>query len=98
MAFFIVAAVKSSNLKQESSSSSEKTVPVGVLEPSQPTRLVGPGRGVGPVGPRGIQGATGAKQTLVEETVPSDCNLLWIVIEENKSGNQSGIQAVLCKI
>jgi hypothetical protein len=41
--------------KGRSSSSSEKAVPVGVLEPSQPIRLVGPERRVGPVGPRGLQ-------------------------------------------
>jgi hypothetical protein len=39
--------------KSRSSSSSEKAVRVGVQEPSQPSRLVGLGRRVGPVGPRG---------------------------------------------
>jgi hypothetical protein len=42
--------------KGRSSSGSEKAVRVEVQESSQPSRLVGPRRGAGPVGPRGIQG------------------------------------------
>jgi hypothetical protein len=54
-------------------SSSEKTVPVGVLEPSQPIRLVGPGRRVGPVGLRGVQGTASVKQ---KESDPSELSVL----------------------
>jgi hypothetical protein len=65
--------VRSSSRVQEqfkgrSISSSEKAARVEVQESSQPSRLVGPGRRVGPVDPRGVQGAISA----VEETVPSD--------------------------
>jgi hypothetical protein len=49
-----------------SSSSSEKAVGVEVQEPSQSSRLVGPGRSVGLVGPRGIQGTVSAKQKLLK--------------------------------
>jgi hypothetical protein len=44
--------------------------------PSQPSRLAGPGRRVGPVGSAGIQGTTSA----AEETVSIDFNFLWLVI------------------
>jgi hypothetical protein len=71
--------------KVRSSSSSEKAVRVGVLEPSQPSHLAGPGRRDGPVGPREILGTTSA----VKETASSDCNLLWLVIEVNKSSFKS---------
>jgi hypothetical protein len=50
---------------------------VGVQETGQPSRLVGPGRRVGPVGPRGTQvTASGMFVQSVEETNLSDCNLL----------------------
>jgi hypothetical protein len=53
--------------KGRSSSSSEEAVRVGVQEPSQPRHLVGPGRGVGPVGPKGIQGTTSSRQKLLKK-------------------------------
>jgi hypothetical protein len=51
------------------SSSSEKAVRVGVQEPSQPSLLLRPGRRVGSVGPRGIQGTASAKQKLLKKLI-----------------------------
>jgi hypothetical protein len=56
-------------IKGRSSSSSEKAVRVGVEEPSQPSCLVGPGRGGGAVGPRGIHGTTSAKKKLLKKLI-----------------------------
>jgi hypothetical protein len=55
--------------KGRSSSSSEKAVRVGVQEPSPPSRLVAPGRRIGPVGPRGIQGTASAKQKPLKKLI-----------------------------
>jgi hypothetical protein len=55
--------------KGRSSSSSEKGIRVGILEPSQPSRLAGPGRRVGPVGPSGIQGIASGKLILLKKLI-----------------------------
>jgi hypothetical protein len=55
--------------KERSSSSSEKAVQVAVQEPSQPSCLVGLGRRVGLIGPRGIQGTTSVKQKLLKKLI-----------------------------
>jgi hypothetical protein len=56
-------------LKGRSSFSSVTAIQFGVQEHSQPSHLVGPGRRVDPVGPRGIQGTTGATQNLLKKLI-----------------------------
>jgi hypothetical protein len=61
------------HFKVRSSSSSEKAGRVGAEELRQSSRLVGPGRRVGPVGLRGVQGTTSAKQTLLKKLIQVNC-------------------------
>jgi hypothetical protein len=53
--------------KGRSSSSSEKAVRVGILEPSEPSRLVRLGGRVGPVTPSGTRGTASARQQLLNK-------------------------------
>jgi hypothetical protein len=71
------SSIVKGQFKGRSSSSLEKAVQVGVQEPSQPSRLVGPGRGVGPVGPRGIQGTASAKQKLLMKLIQVNYLCCW---------------------
>jgi hypothetical protein len=56
-------------------SSSGRAVRAGVQDPSQSSRLLGPGRRVGPVGPKGIEGIPTAVAGAVEDD-PSELPVL----------------------
>jgi hypothetical protein len=62
---------------------------VGVQEPSQPNSLLGPGRSIGLVSPRGTLKwpASALLVKAVKAVIISDCNLLWLSSKRMNSGS-----------